>query len=435
MKDLYQHGQEVRRSKIGYLDCVPIVLVMQQPIKTNEYSYCFLLRNPLVSWSTQLGSGAFGAVYIGLHKMATAPKGDSDSLSPAWKNVAIKKSEPNLLDRRGGRIFRTYDDYEKHCQEIKTLLRLQDNRGSLNYSKVLHMQEFFLSGRNFFMITELLGEELDQFRMSCKCFTEKMAINICRTILDAIAFMASKGVVHRDIKMPNILFRKNGDSRTLTIVDFGLAQVLEEGETAKDFCGTPGCIAPEMYSGNPYRFEGDMFAFGVLLFRLLSGERPFPSHNSEILELHTVQLRYNVQGQDWENVSSSAKDLVRHLLINRNDRLTAEQALAHQWFLEDNSSRLRVDMSYCRPATRSRSKAFARVSLQLDLTCRLSALPMEGSLLTLSFSSILFCSIMRSLMCPLRLFVVWKVGSVFGWRTRSTWPWLQLFRPAFIMGA
>jgi serine/threonine protein kinase len=109
-----------------------------------------------------------------------------------------------------------------------------------------------------------------------------------------------------------------------------------------------------------------MFAFGVLLFRLLSGERPFPSNNSQILKRHTIELRYNVQGEDWESVSSSAKDLVRKLLINRQERLTAERALRHKWFSEIGESVLRPDRSTTRShQDTSRSRAVVLVSMKI----------------------------------------------------------------------
>lgn len=131
-------------------------------------------------------------------------------------------------------------------------------------------------------------------------------------------------------------------------------------------CSTLRYIAPEIYTGKSYRYEVDMFAFGVLLFRLLSGERPFPSNNSQILKRHTIELRYNVQGEDWENVSSSAKDLVRKLLINRRERLTAERALRHKWFSEIGESVLRPDRSTTRShQDTSRSRAVVLVSTKI----------------------------------------------------------------------
>jgi calcium/calmodulin-dependent protein kinase I len=166
--------------------------------------------------------------------------------------------------------------------------------------------------------------------------------------LQSLCFISSRGVVHRGITLSNILFRKNGDFRTLVLVDFGLARVLESDATTKDFCGSLGYIAPEIYQGERYRFEVDMFAFGVVLFRLLSGVRPFPSNNSQILKRDTIMLQYNVQGSDWENVSAAAKDLVRKLLINRQERLTAEHALQHPWFSEVDA--VGIHLSHTSPA-------------------------------------------------------------------------------------
>jgi serine/threonine protein kinase len=132
---------------------------------------------------------------------------------------------------------------------------------------------------------------------------------------------------------------------------------------ASYLCSTLRYIAPEIYARKSYRFEVDMFAFGVLLFRLLSGERPFPSNDEEILKRDTLELRYSVQGSDWEGVSSAAKDLVNKLLINRQERLTAEQALEHPWFSEVGASVLRPDLSCSLDRPDSvRSRAFLLVS-------------------------------------------------------------------------
>lgn len=103
-----------------------------------------------------------------------------------------------------------------------------------------------------------------------------------------------------------------------------------------------------------------MFAFGVLLFRLLSDERPFPVGNEEILKRKTIELRYQVNGEDWEMVSPLGKDMVRKLLIDREQRLTAAQALRHPWMNDNSRSRLRVQgtlsRAYHEGARRSRSR-------------------------------------------------------------------------------
>ena len=156
--------------------------------------------------------------------------------------MAIKKSKPNDLDTlRGSREIRTPDELELYCQEIKTLQRLQEASPSM--SRVLYMYEFFVSGLDYYLVTELLGQELDEWKQNIDYFTEKMAIDICRTILKGISYIHSRDVVHRDIKMQNILFPTTGDFRSLKIVDFGLSQVLDADETTRDFCGSTGYIA------------------------------------------------------------------------------------------------------------------------------------------------------------------------------------------------
>lgn len=180
----------------------------------------------------QIGRGNFGAVYLGFHKhMSGHPE------------VAIKHSRPNILDKRdAGGAISSYRNLERYCQEIKTLLTLREE-SQHSMSPVLVLHEIFMSGRDFYMVTEKLDQGLDEWRFQCDEFTERMAIKTCRSILSAIDFMHSRRVVHRDIKLENIMFQRRGDVKSLKVVDFGLARVLASGESLNDFCGSIGYIA------------------------------------------------------------------------------------------------------------------------------------------------------------------------------------------------
>jgi serine/threonine protein kinase len=186
------------------------------------------------------------------------------------------------------------------------------------------------------MVTELLGQELEVWRQNQPALLESTVKKISGVILNALDYISSRKVIHRDIKLQNILFRVNGDIKTLKLVDFGLAKIIEGNEKASDFCGSLGYIAPEIYEQSPYRYEVDMFAFGIILFRLLSGVRPFSAANAEKLRNDTVNLRYKIEGRNWEGISPNALKLVRNLLIGQQQRFTAEQAINHEWFT-DNS--------------------------------------------------------------------------------------------------
>ena len=304
-------------------------------------------------------------MYKGTHKIR--PK-SHESHAASWAKVAIKKTQPTILDKQNG-VLRTYRDVEANCAEIRTLIRLREAYPEM--SPVLYLYEYFWRydrarrTAELFVVTEILDQELDHWRQQQTVFMESTAKKITSVLLNALDFMHSRGVVHRDIKLQNVLFRVKGDFRTLKVVDFGLAKTLDNGAKAHDFCGSLGYIAPEIYKGEEYDYEVDMFALGVIVFRLLSGVRPFSSQNTDKLRRDTIDLRYSVQGSNWEGVSPDALKLVRKLLIGREQRLTAEQAAEHDWFLTGGEdSILRADYSQSRDYVPddSYSKAIALVS-------------------------------------------------------------------------
>jgi serine/threonine protein kinase len=169
------------------------------------------------------------------------------------------------------------------------------------------------------------------------------------------------------------LLQENGDYKTLKIVDFGLAEVLVlDSDRTCGVCGSLGFIAPEVYQHERYGREIDMFSFGVILFLMMSGEKPF-GDNSTVLVQKTLQvsrdpsgqyfhryrrlrrrscphirlfscmfkLAYQVNQGIWTTVSQDAKNLVSKLLAFREERLDAAQALAHEWFqIADDSHSL-----------------------------------------------------------------------------------------------
>jgi serine/threonine protein kinase len=291
--------------------------------------------------------------------------------------LAIKVTKPNEYDLRSGDIC-SYDDVESRCQEVRALIRLREAHlvAGTTSSHVLYLHEFFWmydimtrTGQLYF-VTDALGQELDQWRRSQTVLMESSVKTIARVLLNALDFMARARVVHRDVKLQNILFRENGDLNTLTVVDFGLAKVLDDNETANEFCGTLGYMAPEIYQELSYRFEVDMFAFGVVLFRLLSGTKPFQTANSEKLRTDTINLKYMVDEGTWEGVSTDARQLVRNLLIGPKQRFTARQALRHRWFSQSVEDSV-ISLSNSQrpsdaPGETMRSNAIAMVSLRCN---------------------------------------------------------------------
>ena len=100
-------------------------------------------------------------------------------------------------------------------------------------------------------------------------------------IVDGLSFIHSKGVVHRDIKLENILLDHHGN---LKIADFGVSKLVSP-EVMYDACGTPAYIAPEMLTGRGYKgVTVDIWSAGIVLYTMLFGNVPFKGQSIEELK-------------------------------------------------------------------------------------------------------------------------------------------------------
>jgi serine/threonine-protein kinase len=106
------------------------------------------------------------------------------------------------------------------------------------------------------------------------------ALPVARQIADALEYAHERGVIHRDLKPANIKLTAQGRAKVL---DFGLAKLTEQGQEGAtaltqtmSIAGTPGYLAPEQLQGKPADARSDIFAFGCVLYELLSGRRAFP---------------------------------------------------------------------------------------------------------------------------------------------------------------
>ncbi|KAM6987591.1 ribosomal protein S6 kinase-related protein-like [Tautogolabrus adspersus] len=90
----------------------------------------------------------------------------------------------------------------------------------------------------------------------------------------ALGFLHNLGIVHRDVKMENILLSDQGHLR---LSDFGLSRRIKRGGRLFTICGTIQYMAPEVLSGGPYNHSADWWSLGILLFSLVTGEFPVPA--------------------------------------------------------------------------------------------------------------------------------------------------------------
>lgn len=102
----------------------------------------------------------------------------------------------------------------------------------------------------------------------------------------ALGFLHDLGIMHRDVKMENILLSDKGHPR---LSDFGLSRRLTRGGRAFTICGTIQYMAPEVLSGGPYNHAADWWSLGIMLFSLVTGEFPVPAEPDHSTMLSKVR--------------------------------------------------------------------------------------------------------------------------------------------------
>lgn len=162
---------------------------------------------------------------------------------------------------------------------------------------------------------------------------------IMRQILHAIKYLHARGVVHRDLKLENIMVlgTESGDLNDLRVklIDFGMSKHTQKGKKVdlSTYCGTISFMAPEVLSEkDSYDQSCDIWSLGVMAYGLLSGDLPFRGRDDVAIKKNIMQCNYEFDGPVWDQVSEESMELIRELLVkNPQKRFTPEQALQHPW--------------------------------------------------------------------------------------------------------
>lgn len=217
-------------------------------------------------------------------------------------------------------------NWERFQTEVKILQ-------TLDHPNVIKLYEYFEDDTNVYLVTELCtGGELFDRIIKEEYFNEKKAARIFKQILQALNYCHSMNIVHRDLKPENFLFVSPDENSDLKIIDFGLSKIMEGGklQRMKTRAGTPYYISPEVLAGN-YDASCDLWSAGCMLYILLCGYPPFyGDNNQEILQMVKTGV-FDFDGEEWDDIDSNAKDLIKKLITRPERRMDAAEALQHGW--------------------------------------------------------------------------------------------------------
>ncbi|KAL4424298.1 hypothetical protein ABPG75_001599 [Micractinium tetrahymenae] len=206
---------------------------------------------------------------------------------------------------------------------------------SLEHDNIVLMKEYFEENNKVYLIMEMLsGGELLDAVLDTGHYSEADARSCFLQIIRAIQYLHSRGIVHRDLKLENLLLVKKKDISHIKIADFGLARRYAGPGALTTICGTPQYVAPEIIKGGPARYgpECDLWSAGIILFILLGGYPPFYDESEPRLFEKIRKGSFDFKDDVWTAVSADAKDLISKLLVvDPRSRLTINEVLAHPW--------------------------------------------------------------------------------------------------------
>ncbi len=205
----------------------------------------------------ELGRGAMGVVYKGF-----------DPHIERW--VAVKTIRQELFDDGEGAM---------HMARFK---REAQAAGRLVHPGVVGVYDYGEEGGVAYIAMEFVeGRTLKSFFDKDERFELKATVDIMTQVLMALDYSHNRGVIHRDIKPANVVITSDG---TAKIMDFGVARIESSTMTqAGTMIGTPSYMSPEQFMGQTVDNRSDIYSAGVVLYQMLTGEKPFTGSLTSIM--------------------------------------------------------------------------------------------------------------------------------------------------------
>src|SRR5206468_3065572 len=236
-----------------------------------------------------IGSGGMGEVYeaedldLGARvAVKTMRVGDDDSVGRFKREIQMARTvtHPN--------VCRIFDLHRHHDVENGTVVT--------------------------FLTMELVeGETLSAFLARRGAMPAPEALPLAAQIAQALSAAHQKRVVHRDLKGGNVILTDGGSKAVVT--DFGLAHTLtQSNESTVTVVGTPAYMAPEQFEGKPVTAAADIYAFGVLLYDMVVGRRPFVGNSPLALALEKIRTEPPRAGDAVANLPSVWTAVIRRCL-------------------------------------------------------------------------------------------------------------------------
>uniref|UniRef100_A0A8D8W4R4 Testis-specific serine/threonine-protein kinase 3 n=1 Tax=Cacopsylla melanoneura TaxID=428564 RepID=A0A8D8W4R4_9HEMI len=261
-----------------------------------------------ISYTGKLGAGAYGKVY--------SVKDRTTGEVKACKTYDLRKIKEEYVSKYAPR-------------EIDIFLKV-------SHPNIITMHMICKAGFSLYMLMDIAELKDMEYYITRLCdgnINESQAKIWIKQIASALDYLHEIGVAHRDIKCENILITR---CLTARLTDFGFSRFFKNAkELSSTFCGTTGYASPEIMKNISYNAsKADIWAFGVVLYRILSKRYPFGEPGTRVRTLiHRMENQdYTFSGEF--NISMEAKKLIKRMLTpNPTQRPTARDVHNDAWCL------------------------------------------------------------------------------------------------------
>jgi serine/threonine protein kinase len=193
---------------------------------------------------------------------------------------------------------------------------------------IIRLYEVVDTPTDIFLVNEYVsGGELFDYIVSKGRLSADEARNFFHQIISGVEYCHFQKIVHRDLKPENLLLDAN---KNIKLADFGLSNLMRDGEFLRTSCGSPNYAAPEVISGHLYAGpEVDVWSCGVILYALLCGSLPFDDESIPNLFKKIKSGMYSLP----THLSQLAKNLIPRMLeVDPMKRITIPEIRMHPWF-------------------------------------------------------------------------------------------------------
>ena len=250
-----------------------------------------------------LGKGAFGKVNLALHILT-------------GRLVAIKSINKKII--------------QNEIQKNKIKLETNIMKRLANHNNIVKFFECYETKKHICLVMEYIcAGDLLSYIKKRGVLQEPVAKFIFKQIILALKCIHENNIVHRDIKLDNILIDLDNN---IKICDFGVSRIVNKYDIMLEQCGTPAYIAPEILLNEGYKgFSVDIWSAGVVLYAMLSGTVPFKG--KDLKELHDVIISGDYP--PIKSISKEATHLIKNILeVDPRRRITTDKILNHPWLID-----------------------------------------------------------------------------------------------------